>query len=91
MLCDNLEGWNGVRGGREIQSGGDTCILMADSHGYITETNTTYRAVILQLKLQERKIYDKKISGFLKVHVEDLLQRCMNLYDGNVLYIECYD
>ena len=29
MLCDNLEGWDGVRGGREIQ-GGDICILMVD-------------------------------------------------------------
>ena len=31
MLCDNLEGWNGVGGGREVQQGGDICILMTDS------------------------------------------------------------
>ena len=31
MLCDNLEGWDGVRGGREVQEGGDICMPMADS------------------------------------------------------------
>ena len=31
MLCDNLEGWGGGEGGREVQDGGDICILMADS------------------------------------------------------------
>ena len=32
MLCDNLEGWDGVGGERVIQEGGDTCIPIADSH-----------------------------------------------------------
>ena len=27
VLCDNLEGQDGVRGGREVQEGGDICIL----------------------------------------------------------------
>ena len=31
MLCDNLEGWDGVGGGRKIQEGGDIPIVMADS------------------------------------------------------------
>ena len=31
VLCDNLEGWDGVGGGREVQEGGDMCIPMADS------------------------------------------------------------
>ena len=30
-LCDNLEGWDGAGGRREVQEGGDMCILMADS------------------------------------------------------------
>ena len=30
-LCINLEGWDGVRDGKEVQKGGDTCISMADS------------------------------------------------------------
>ena len=31
MLCDNLEGWDGVGGEREIQEGENICIIMADS------------------------------------------------------------
>ena len=31
VLCDNLEGWDGVGGWREVQEGGDMCILTADS------------------------------------------------------------
>ena len=31
MFCDNLEGWDGVGGGREVQQGGDLCVPMADS------------------------------------------------------------
>ena len=30
-LCINLEGWSGEGEGREVQKGGDICILMADS------------------------------------------------------------
>ena len=30
-LCINLEGWDGVGDGREVQKGGDICISMADS------------------------------------------------------------
>ena len=32
VLCDNLEGWDGVGDGREIQEGGDTCIPVTDSY-----------------------------------------------------------
>ena len=31
VLCDNLEGWDGMGGGREVQEGGDVCILMSVS------------------------------------------------------------
>ena len=31
MLCDNIEGWHGVEGGREAQEGEDICMSMADS------------------------------------------------------------
>ena len=31
MLCDNLEGCDGVGGGREVQEEEDICIPMADS------------------------------------------------------------
>ena len=31
VLCDNLEGWDGVGGGREVSERGDICISMTDS------------------------------------------------------------
>ena len=31
VLCDNLEGWDGVGGRREVQEGGNICTPMADS------------------------------------------------------------
>ena len=30
-LCINLEGWDGEGDGREVQKGGDICILMVDA------------------------------------------------------------
>ena len=30
-LCDNLEGRDGVGGGRDVQEGGVICVPMADS------------------------------------------------------------
>ena len=39
-LCDNLEGWNGDRGKREVQEGGDKCIPMANSCWWMAETIT---------------------------------------------------
>ena len=41
MLCDNLEGWDGVVGEREVQEEGDICILMTDSHCCTAETSKT--------------------------------------------------
>ena len=41
VLCDNLEGWDGLEGGRESQEVGDICIPMADSYCCMVETNTT--------------------------------------------------
>ena len=41
MLCDDLEGWDGVGSGREVQEGGDICIFLADSCCSMAETNTT--------------------------------------------------
>ena len=43
MLRDNLEGWDGVGGGREVQEGVDICIPMNDSY---------CKAIILQLKIK---------------------------------------
>ena len=44
MLCDNLEGWDGVGDGREGQEEGDICIPVADSCWCMAETNTTMQS-----------------------------------------------
>ena len=38
MLCNNLEGWDGEKGGRDVQAGGDMSKPMADSC-CLVETN----------------------------------------------------
>ena len=39
-LCNNLEQWEWVGGGKEVQERGDTCISMADSCSCMAEANT---------------------------------------------------
>ena len=41
VLCDDLEGKDGVGDGMQAQEAGDICILIADSHCCTTETNIT--------------------------------------------------
>ena len=45
--CDNLEGWDGVGGGREVQKGRGLCILRVDSHYCMAETKQHSKAIIL--------------------------------------------
>ena len=40
MLCDDLEGWDEGQDRREAQEESSICILTADSHSYMAETNT---------------------------------------------------
>ena len=54
MLCDNLEGWDRLSGGREVQERGNICILMADSCCDMAEIEHC-KAIILQLKLIFKK------------------------------------
>ena len=51
MLCDNLEGWDGVGGGRQVQEGDDICMLMTDSCWYMAEANTILWASRVPLEL----------------------------------------
>ena len=43
MLCDDLDGWDGVgvgwEGAREVQEGGDMCIHRADSFHCTAKTD----------------------------------------------------
>ena len=50
MLCDDPKG--GMKGGgRGAQEEADICILTADLHCCTAETNTIFKAIILQLKI----------------------------------------
>ena len=40
MLCDNLEGRDGVRGQGKVEEGADICVLVADSRRFMAEANT---------------------------------------------------
>ena len=40
VLCDNLEGWDGVGSGRKVQERRDICLPVADSRCCMAETNT---------------------------------------------------
>jgi hypothetical protein len=40
VFCDDLEGWDGVGGGREVQEGGDVRDLVADLQSCMAEANT---------------------------------------------------
>ena len=42
MFCDNLEGWDGLGVGKEVQERGDVCIPMADSCCCMAEANTMF-------------------------------------------------
>ena len=39
-LCDNLEGWDGLGGGREAKERGGICMPTTDSCWCVAETNT---------------------------------------------------
>ena len=60
MLCDDLEGWDGGWEGGSRRRG--ICILIADSQCYTAETAQHCKAMILQLKINFKKIkkYCKK-------------------------------
>ena len=57
MLCDNLEGWDKVGGGREVQKGGDIYNLWL-IHVDVWQKPTQHcKAIILQLKINVKKIH----------------------------------
>ena len=57
MLCDNLEGWDKVVGGREVQKGGDIYNLWL-IHVDVWQKPTQHcKAIILQLKINVKKIH----------------------------------
>ena len=48
MLCDNLEGWDGVGGGREVKRKG-TCVYLWHIHVDVWQKPTQFcTAIVLQ-------------------------------------------
>ena len=55
VLCDNLEGWNGVGGGREVQEGEDMCILWLIYVDVWQKPTQHCKTIILELKINLKK------------------------------------
>ena len=54
VLGDNLEGWDGVGGRREVQEGG-TCVYLCPIHADVWQKPTQYcKAIIFRLKIKRR-------------------------------------
>ena len=53
---NNLDGCNGVGGGKKVQEGGVICILMADSCWCMAETNTVMQSNYPPIKNFKKKI-----------------------------------
>ena len=56
MLCDNLEGWDGLGNGKEVQQGGNTCVLTADSCCCMAEANTALQSNYPSIKNKLKRI-----------------------------------
>ena len=72
MLCDNLEGWDGVGGGREVYEGGSYVYLWL-IHVDVWQKPTRYcKAIILQLKINIflKRICTKQTTFLLVIYLE---------------------
>ena len=81
---DNLEGWDRVGGGREIQEGGAICIPMAVSCWCMAEINTYCEAIFPQLKINK---FIKKKKPFSLQIPEEYQQSSLEVM---YLYFESY-
>ena len=56
MLCDNLNGWDGVGDGREVQEGWDIYIYLWMTHVDVWQKPSQYyKTIIIQLKINDLK------------------------------------
>ena len=63
MLYDNIEEWDRVVGGRDIQERGDICTSMTDHVDIWQKPTQCCKAIILQLKI----IF---LKCFLEIYIE---------------------
>ena len=53
MLCEDLERWDGVEGGNEVQEGGNVCILWLIHVALWQKPTRHCKAIIIQLKINK--------------------------------------
>ena len=65
VLCDNLEGWDGVGGGKEIQERGNICKTVADLWWCMAETGipSPTLALFIVLLFKAHLISHSRMSG----------------------------
>ena len=66
VLCDNLEGWHELGGGKDIQEGGHICIPMADPCWYMAETERVLYYLSIKNKLIRKTRVLRVIPGILE-------------------------
>ena len=86
MLCDNLEGWDGGGGWREVQEGG-TYIYLWLNHD-IWQKQTQYcKAILLQLKRNKLKKFYQTVHP-IKTWADDqnihFFQRGIQMTSGHM-------
>ena len=75
MLCDNLEGWDGVEGGREVQREA-TYMYLWLIHVDIWQKPTQHcKAIILHLKIK-KKNFKVKLNGKILFLFSIMLSIC---------------
>ena len=101
MLFNDLEGWDGLGCGREIQEGGNIRILMTDSFCYVAETNMTllsnyphFKKLTVLLKAETtffnnaKLLHFKRLENFITGQQERNKQACF--YEGTLKLFNPY-
>ena len=80
VLCDSLERWDGVGGGREVQKGGDIWLTHAD----VWQKPTQHcKAIILQVKEKQNSAH--RFSSFPHVQEDSFCSKDSGCKDTHIL------
>ena len=101
MLFNDLEGWDGLGCGREIQEGGNIYILMTDSFCHVAETDMTllsnyprFKKLTVFLKTETtffdnaKLLHFKRLENSITGQQERNKQACF--YEGNLKLFNPY-
>ena len=67
VFCDTLEGWDGVRDGREVQEGEDICIHMSDYYAILFFTASDFISITSHIHNLLLLCFDSVSSFFLEL------------------------